>query len=56
MAAIETRKDKSYLIKEFQALSTDEKPELQEINTGSQLLEVDTGSFFVWHIDGWVEL
>ena len=41
---------------EYQGLSTDIKPTLTESQTGSEFLEVDTGAFFVWHINAWVEL
>lgn len=41
---------------EYQGLSTDTKPILTEEETGSEFLELDTGSYFVWHINAWVEL
>lgn len=41
---------------EYQGLSTDVKPTLIESQTGSEFLELDTGSFFVWHVNAWVEL
>jgi len=41
---------------EYQGLSTDTKPTLIESQTGSQFLELDTGAFFVWHINAWVEI
>ena len=44
------------LMFEYQGLSTDTKPTLLEQNTGSEFLELDTGAFFVWHINAWVEI
>ena len=41
---------------EFQGLSTDIKPTLIESQSGSEFLELDTGSYFVWHVNAWVEL
>ena len=41
---------------EYQGLSTDIKPTLEEKNNGSEFLELDTGSYFVWHTNAWVEL
>ena len=43
-------------ILEYQGLSTDTKPTLIASQTGSQFLELDTGAFFVWHVNAWVEL
>lgn len=43
-------------ILEFQGLSTDVKPTLTESQSGSEFLELDTGAYFVWHINAWVEL
>ena len=43
-------------ITEYQGLSTDTKPTLTESQTGSEFLELDTGSYFVWHVNAWVEL
>lgn len=33
--------------------STDTKPVLSEKNNGSSFFELDTGAYYVWHIDGW---
>ena len=44
------------LLLEYQGLSTDTKPTLIESQSGSEYLELDTGSFFVWHINVWVEV
>lgn len=44
------------LLLEYQGLSADTKPILTEEETGSEFLELDTGSYFVWHINAWVEL
>ena len=44
------------LLLEYQGLSTDIKPILTEEETGSEFLELDTVSYFVWHVNAWVEL
>lgn len=43
-------------ILEYQGLSTDTKPTLIESQSGSQFIELDTGSIFIWHINAWFEL
>jgi hypothetical protein len=42
-------------IKEYQGLSTDTKPTLEENNSGSTFLEVDTVKGFTWHEDQWYQ-
>lgn len=40
-------------ILELQGVATDTKPSLEDKNTGSNYLVVDTAEVFVWHIDQW---
>lgn len=43
-------------IKEYEGLSTDTKPTLSSLQSGSVFFEIDTTSVFKWHVDVWVEL
>lgn len=38
---------------DYQGYSTDPKPLLEPSNTGSSLLELDTVTAFIWHVDKW---
>lgn len=40
--------------KEYEGLSTDTKPTLLAIQSGSVFLEIDTTSLYKWHVDSWV--
>lgn len=53
---LKEKRDGNTILFDYQGESTDEKPTLSEIYTGSTFFCVDNGSAFVWHIDVWREV
>lgn len=56
MVDVTTRLYNGTYIKEYEGYSTDVKPVLSTLQSGSVYLELDTSSIFKWHVDEWVEL
>jgi len=50
---IKARKDDSFHVFDLYGMSTNTKPTLEEINTGSSFYCVDTKESFIWYIDNW---